>query len=93
MTDCEHCQRPKRISARGLCSACYKHWRRTGHLEGYDPTADNRAAHSADYVAAEWAWLSSFGVTKDQAAAQLGMSPRAFEKALDRHSRKQRASA
>jgi hypothetical protein len=84
---CSECQQTAKKIRRGLCDRCYTRHRRAGDLPN---VAAPSRRHSdtvlpADYVAEEWEFLSSCGVTKDQAAAQLGMTRAAFDKALTRH--------
>lgn len=83
---CIECGRTDSKIRRGLCNACYKRHRHAGEL---DQAALPTTRHSdrilpASYVASEWAWLSTFGVDRDRAAHQLGMTRSAFDKALDR---------
>lgn len=85
---CADCGRPK-IRCRGVCGACYEARRGAGTLDQLPPS---QRGLNNDYVVAEWEWLSSFGITKDQAAAQLGMTRAALEKALDRHQKKETAA-
>ena len=81
---CLDCGRDKGPWRRGLCNACYERHRRAG-------TLNHAPAHSLplDYVAEEWAFLSSWGLGRAEVAARLGMTKKAFEKALARHARKQ----
>jgi hypothetical protein len=77
------------IRARGVCGTCYERHRKAGTLDQL-PTSGR--GQENDYVVSEWLWLASFGVSRDLAALQLGMSRNALDKAIDRHQRKERAA-
>lgn len=85
---CRECDRPK-IHARGVCAACYERHRVAGTLHQL-PTL-RRGLDNA-YVVSEWRWLTSFGISRDQVAAQLGITRTALDKAIDRHHRKETAA-
>jgi len=71
------CGRPRR--ARKLCAACYSLLRRTGDLYDY-PASVRRAVD----VAEDWEFLRRVGVSRKDAAARMGMTDIAFERALYR---------
>lgn len=70
------------IRARGVCSTCYVRHRKAGTRDQLAPSS--RGLDNA-YVVSEWEWLASFGVSREHAAAQLGITPKALERAIARH--------
>lgn len=68
-------------TGRGLCARDYKRARVAGELIDYE-----RGGLAHTVVLEEWQVLREDGHTKRQAAERLGMSYKAFEKALERAS-------
>lgn len=73
---------------RGLCQCCWHRVVKTDEIHDY-PRVTRRAAD----VAEDWAELSAQGVSRRDAAARLGMTYAAFDRALYRHAARQRALA
>lgn len=64
---------------RGLCNSCHARERYHGRLADHP-----RSTRSRDELLEEWELLRGQGHTRVQAAERLGMSPSAFERALQR---------
>lgn len=64
---------------RGLCVSCYGDKRYNGRLADHP-----RATWTRDELLDEWELLRGEGTTRLQAAERLGMTPAAFERALQR---------
>ena len=90
MSDCTCCGTPTVPSSnrasgaavhagRGLCNACHKRADYHGRLADHP-----RSTWSRDEVLSEWELLRGEGHTRVQAAERLGMTPAAFERALQR---------
>lgn len=73
---------------RELCARCWDQIRHTDEIHDY-PRLTRRAAD----VAEDWEELASLGLSKRDAAARLGMTYAAFERALLRHAARQRSLA
>lgn len=67
------------IEGRGLCDLCYPRAHRHGVLVDYERTKRTR-----DEVMDYWELLRSEGYSKRQAAARIGMSLEAFDRAFHR---------
>lgn len=67
---------------RGLCCACHTRVSRAGWLADYE-----RRNRIRDEVMVEWELLRGEGYTKRQAAARLGMTFAAFDRAFHRSRR------
>ena len=67
--------------SRGLCTSCYRFLHRRG-LHIIFPVGPRRMTN--DEVMAEWDWMRPLGYTKREAAAQLGMTFEAFDRAFHR---------
>lgn len=77
--DCVECGERSRNAGRGLCAHCHQGALRAGTLCDYERLTRSRAD-----VLDDWTVLRGQGVTRLQAAARLGMSFPAFERALFR---------
>lgn len=64
---------------RDLCNFCYKAASRTGEVIDFERTRRTR-----DELMHDWAMLRDEGYSKRQAAARLGMSLAAFDRAFHR---------
>jgi hypothetical protein len=70
---------PDMHAGRGLCTPCYGWADRHNRLADYQPHKRSR-----DEVLEEWDWLRSDGVPYKHAHQRIGMTPGAFERALQR---------
>ena len=64
---------------RGLCRPCYDRCRKTGELADYRPVTYRR-----DELMDQWERFRLYGYSKKEAAAQLGMTFEAFDRAYHR---------
>lgn len=71
---------------RELCTCCWTKVKDTDEIHDY-PRVTRRAVD----VAEDWAELRAQGLSKRDAAARLGMTYAAFDRALHRHAARQRA--
>lgn len=81
-------ERPSRTVAgahagRGLCRGCATHVRRHGDLSVYP-----RRLRPSSETVEEWEHLRASGVSKHEAARQLGVTVKAIEKAHERVARR-----
>lgn len=76
---CVRCSRFRPCGGRALCSSCYKTLHEGGGLLDYP-----RASRPGAEVVAEYSALKLVGVTRQSAAARMGMKWTALERALYR---------
>lgn len=79
---CQDCER-RLIFARGLCNTCYHRNRYHGTLIDFE-----RTTHAADELLDEWTLLRDDGYGYRNAAARLGVTVAALDKALCRAKRR-----
>lgn len=81
---CLDCGQTARIHGRGLCSHCYDQHRADGTLIDYE-----RVHRPREEVLEEWSQLAQRGYNKREAAARMGMSFEALDRAIYRARRRQ----